>query len=199
MRRIGAAGLAAVAVVAAAGAGRAQAQTAWGGALSGAQQVPANQSPGMGTTLLTLSGSMLTVNVSWSGLTGGGLTGGHIHCCTKGDAAGQNVGIALPFVDLPASTVGSYTFTYNLLDPATYTAAFLGAHGGAVNGAAPGAFQALVAGLDAREAYVNLHNAGYPGGEIRANVAAVPEPSTLALAAAGLGGAGLVARRRRRA
>ena len=51
---------------------------------------------------------------------------------------------------------------------------------------------ALIAGLEAGLAYVNIHNAEFPGGEIRARI---PEPMTLALAALGLGIAGLARRR----
>ena len=35
----------------------------------------------------------------------------------------------------------------------------------------------LDSGLDAGTAYSNIHNATFPGGEIRGNLAAVPEPS----------------------
>lgn len=195
MRRIGLAGLAVVAVVAGAGE-RAQAQTAWGANLSGSQQVPANGSTATGSALLSLSGSMLTVNLTWNGLVGVTPTGpafGHIHCCTTGNAAGQNTAVAVPFLNLPGTASATYAFTYDLMSVSTYTTAFLSANGNT----AAGAFQALVAGLNANEAYVNLHDGVYPAGEIRANVSAVPEPTTFALAALGLTGAGLVARRRR--
>lgn len=166
----------------------------WAAALSGSQQVPANASTGGGFSRITMSGNLLHVQLSWSGVVGGPVAAGHIHCCTAGDAAGQNTGVALPFADLDVATSGTYDHTFDLLDQSVYTAGFLSVFGG---GTADGARAALVAGLDGRHAYVNLHNATYPGGEIRGNVALVPEPATFALAAAGMAGVGLVARRRR--
>ena len=44
--------------------------------------------------------------------------------------------------------------------------------------------------------YVNIHTANFPGGEIRGQLAPVPEPSTYAMFAAGLGVVGLMWRRR---
>lgn len=190
MRRIGTIGMALVAVAAVGQV--AAAQTQWAGALSGAQQVPANASTASGFSTLTLVGNQLTVDLSWAGITGGPLEAGHIHCCA---APGSNAGVAVPFVGLPNTTAGSYNNTFDLLNAATYTSAFLSATGGT----AAGAEAALLTGLDAGLAYVNVHNATYPGGEIRANVAAVPEPSTFTLAAFGLGAAGVAVLRRRRA
>ena len=63
-------------------------------------------------------------------------------------------------------------------------------------GTATGARDALLAGLDAGTAYSNIHNATFPGGEIRANLVFVSEPpAALALLAA----IGLVGAMRRRA
>jgi NAD-dependent oxidoreductase involved in siderophore biosynthesis len=61
------------------------------------------------------------------------------------------------------------------------------------------AFNALVAGLDAGQAYLNVHTASFPGGEIRGLLVPVPEPETYALMLAGLGIVGWAAKRRQRA
>jgi hypothetical protein len=50
----------------------------------------------------------------------------------------------------------------------------------------------------AGRAYVNFHTTQNPGGEIRANITAIPEPSTYLLLASGLGFVGMVGYRRRR-
>jgi hypothetical protein len=53
----------------------------------------------------------------------------------------------------------------------------------------------ILAGL----AYINFHTVQNPGGEIRGQLAVVPEPSTYVLMATGIGALGMIARRRRMA
>lgn len=115
----------------------------------------------------------LSVLINWSGLTGGSLTAGHIHCCA---APGANVGVALAFLGLPSGVSGQFFGKYTL---------------------AAAAQADLLPGLNAGLAYVNLHNPVFPGGEIRANLTTVPEPSTYALMVAGLLALGIAARQRR--
>lgn len=170
--------------------GRAAAAQTWAGMLSGGQDVPANGSTASGFATLTLAGNLLNVNVSWMNLVGGPVAAGHIHCCVM---PGENAGVAVPFVGIANMITGTYTNSFDLMNSSVYSAAFLSANGGT----AAGAEIALLDGLNAGEGYVNLHDAMYPGGEIRADVMTTPEPTTFALAALGLGGAGLLARRRR--
>jgi len=172
----------------------AEAQRSWAGYLSGLNEVPANASPATGYSFISLLNSTLTVFVSWNGLVGGNPSAGHIHCCT---APGSNVGVAIGFPGLPATSSGTYTGVFDLTNSAVYAAGFRNNFGG---GTAAGSEAALIAGLDAGNAYVNLHNARWPGGEVRANVTTTPEPGTVALLAIGMLAVGAVtARRRRRA
>lgn len=168
----------------------------WSGTLSGANEAPPNLSTATGFVSMSLSGTMLSLSLNWSGLSGN-VSAGHIHCCTN---PGTNVGVAVGFLGLPASTSGSYMNTFDLSLASTYTNGFLVGFGG---GTAGGAAAALVNGLNAGTAYVNLHNPQFPGGEIRANVVTVPttvvtpEPASMIMLAAGLIAVGAAVRRKR--
>ncbi|MEO5815693.1 MAG: CHRD domain-containing protein [Gemmatimonadaceae bacterium] len=164
----------------------------WAGAMSGANENPANPSTATGYIDVYLSGSFLTVNMFWQGLLGGNPAAAHIHCCV---APGSNVGVAVGFTSFPATTSGTYSNVFDLSDPTVYTAAFRNTFGG---GTAAGAQAALINGMNAGNAYSNIHDATYPGGEIRANLVATPEPAAIGLTATGLIFlAGVSVRRRR--
>ena len=164
--------------------------------LTGAQEVPPNGSPGIGSALVTIDTvtNLMTINVSFAGLVSP-TTIAHIHCC-----AGPG-GIASPATTVPSFpgfpvgvTTGTYLQTFNLTLASSYNPAFITASGGTV-AAAQAAF---IAGLLNGQAYINIHTQQFPGGEIRGQLQAVPEPATLLLLTSGmLGVAGAVRKRRK--
>lgn len=145
--------------------------------LTGAAQVPSNTSTATGSATVTLESDNVTlvVDLAFSNLTGGPATAAHIHCCAS---PGANAGVALPFSGFPGATSGTYLNTFDLTtDLMIPLATFL-------------------TGLEAGQAYINIHDADFPGGEIRGQLTSVPEPS--ALGVLGLGAVAIVAAQRRR-
>lgn len=113
--------------------------------LSGGQEVPPNASTAFGTAIAILSEDQNSVDikVTFSGLTGGNATASHIHGPA---AAGVNGPVMINFPSFPAATSG----TYNTVLSITPT---------------------QIAAMQAGQTYVNIHNAGFPGGEIRGQLA----------------------------
>ncbi len=76
--------------------------------MTGAQEVPPNDSKGTGTVTVTLNGNAITYDVTYSGLTGPA-SAGHIH----GPAAvGANAGVVVPFQNAGTSPIhGTATLT----------------------------------------------------------------------------------------
>jgi len=146
--------------------------------LRGINEVPPNGSPATGATTVTLNGDLLSVGETFSGLTQAAAAA-HIHCCVP---PGANAVVAVPFPGFPAATSGTYNQTFDLTLLSTYNGPFVTANGGT----AASAEAALIAGLNAGLAYSNIHNGNFPGGEIRGQLQAIPEPTTAGLLLLGL-------------
>jgi len=171
-------------------------QLAFTTTLTGSQEVPPSGSPGIGSALVTLDTvtNLLTVNVSFAGLVSPTIAS-HIHCCTP-PGANAMVATAVPtFPGFPLGvTTGTYLMTFDLTLASTYNPAFITAHGGTVAGAQA----AFITGLTSGLTYFNIHTSQFPGGEIRGQLQAVPEPASVLLLTTGILGIGGALRKRRK-
>lgn len=164
--------------------------------LSGLQEVAPNASPGTGFGIVTIDDTALTmrVQVFFDNLIGN-TTVAHIHCCAP---VGSNAGVASQtptFSGFPSGvTSGAYDQTFDMTLASSYNPAFVTAQGGTIGAA----FVALTNGMAAGNTYLNIHSTFAPGGEIRGQLAAVPEPSTWAMLILGFGVAGMTLRQSRR-
>jgi hypothetical protein len=116
---------------------------AFSGLLSGAAEVPANASTARGLFSGTYNSTtnQLSLNIVFNGLTGGNASAGHVHSGVPG-VAGP---VIIPFPGFPAATSGTYTNTFTM-PPAE------------------------IANFMAGNTYINIHNAVFPGGEIRGQI-----------------------------
>ena len=125
-------------------------QPAYGGPLTGAQEIPAvvTTAAGQGTVVISADGSTITYLVTYSGLSGS-VAAAHIHT----GAAGIAGGVILPLTAGPSPMTG------------TLTAANFAASGSVTT------FAQAVAAIRAGTTYFNLHTAANPGGELRGQIA----------------------------
>lgn len=143
--------------------GSASAQTTFNATLLGIFENPPNVSPasGFGTVVLNAAQNLITVDENWTGLVAPA-TASHIH-----GPAGllANAPVLFGFSGVPAATTGAIPTQSFAITPAQVTDLFNGLF------------------------YMNIHDSAFPGGEIRGQLIAVPEPSALALL--GLGAIGV--------
>jgi hypothetical protein len=167
--------------------------------LLGASESPPVVSSGIGAGIITFDTTLNTMRVQtmYVGLNSG-TTLAHIHCCAVSPLTGT-AGVATTTPTFPGFPVGtnfgSYDVTFNMTLASSYNAACITANGGTP----ATAFAAFLAGAASGSAYLNIHSATSPSGEIRGFLTPVPEPGTYAMMFAGLAGLGWVARRRQSA
>jgi hypothetical protein len=161
---------------------------------SGALESPPNASPGTSLVTIDLGGKEMFVDMPFRDLDGT-TTEAHVHCCTSSAFTGT-APVAVPFTDFPTGvTAGTYNKAIPLDDAMSWDPAFVSAHGGTVASAS----SAFLDGVNANEAYVNIHTTLYPNGEIRGwLVAAPPVPETTEWSMLAVGLAGLMWMSRRR-
>jgi len=160
---------------------------------SGPAEETPNGSPGSSVSAFEIDDLTLRAEVPFRDLSSPAISA-HIHCCTVDPFRGV-APIAIPFTDFPLQvTAGLYSASIDLGDPASYDADFLAANGGTPQLASG----ALINAFNGNQAYINIHSAAYPAGEIRgfAVAAPIPEPATWATMGMGLGMLALLARRR---
>ena len=128
---------------------------------------------GTGLGTLSLSGTRLTLNITYSGLSANSVST-HIHGASGVFPASASV--RYDFVGLGLTTIGATSGTI----AGTITLADIG------TGATAYLLAQQIADLNNGLWYANVHSTAFPGGEIRGQITPVPEPSALALMGMGV-------------
>jgi hypothetical protein len=124
----------------------------FGTTLNGAGENPAKNVAGTGTATIVKSAGTYTYSITFSGMSGP-VTGAHIH----GPAGiGANANVIVPFSTVGAGTSGTLTGTFTSTNTATISN------------------DSLDVLMRTGNAYVNLHTAANPGGEIRGQLLQQP-------------------------
>jgi Cu/Zn superoxide dismutase len=120
--------------------------------LNGAGENPAKNVPGTGTVTIVKSAGTYTYTINYTGMTGA-LTGAHIH----GPATtGVNANVIVPFSTAGAGPSGTLSGTFTSTNTPTISN------------------DSLDVLMRTGNAYVNLHTATNPGGEIRGQLLQQP-------------------------
>lgn len=142
-------------------------------------------SSGTGTALVTIDLDVIAMRIqaNFANL-GGQVTSAQIYGLTPQPGVGTAGRATGKLVNFPTSQSGSYDRTFDLSLASSYDAAFIAANGGSISTS----LNALISALEQQRAYLNIHTAAVPTGEIRGFFTAVPEPSEAGLSLAILGG-----------
>ena len=125
--------------------------------LSGAIEVPVNNSAGTGKAVITIDGNSMRVQPTFSGLTGT-TTAAHIHAPTPiplSVTSTAGVATTLPtFTNFPSGVqAGTYDRVFDMTLASSYNPAYITANGGTP----ASAFVALKAAIAAGRSYLNIH------------------------------------------
>ena len=152
--------------------------------LSGLNEIPPVTTTGTGSATITYDPvtHLLGLSIDFANLVSPTISS-HIHCCSAQPTNNAGVATTTPtFVGFPLNvTSGTYVTTLDLTLASSYNPAFVSNF---ASGSLAMAEALLSAGLANNMAYVNIHTAMHPGGEIRGQIQAVPVPdktSTIAL------------------
>lgn len=155
--------------------------------LDGLQEVPSNGSPAAGSAQFTVDDTLDTITFVLTAFNlQGTFAAAHIH----GPALpGVNAGVVFGLTGANADYAGPV-----MAGPFPIANSYM------LYGADKAAGPSLADAINAQPwmYYVNLHTSAYPGGEIRGQMAPVPEASASAMMLGGLGLVAFLAARRRR-